>query len=109
MNQRHGEPKRQNTGGTARRIGDADERPLRCRDRPGIPAGRIERNLAQLSDKLNALTDKVNGLSDDVRDLFRVTQLLADNQSHIQVAFEGLIGQIDRSIRSQQGNSHPTP
>ncbi len=75
----------------------------------GYLQGRIERNPAKLSDKLNALTNKVNDLSDNVHDLFRVTQLLADNQSHIQVAFEGLIGQIDRSIRSQQGNSHPTP
>ncbi len=65
----------------------------------GYLEGRIERNLAELSDKENDLTD-------DVRILTGITQTLADNQSRIQTALEGLIAQIDRFVRGQPGNGH---
>jgi chromosome segregation ATPase len=77
----------------------------------GYLQGRIERNLAEL-------TNDVRDLTGDVRDLAEAAQALADNQSHTQAAIhaltanqsntqaalQNLIEQIDRFLRGQQKN-----
>jgi methyl-accepting chemotaxis protein len=72
----------------------------------GYLQGRLERNLAELTNDVHDLTEAVQALADNQSHTQAAIQILTDNQSNTQAALQSLIEQIDRFLRGQQKNGH---
>jgi ABC-type transporter Mla subunit MlaD len=79
----------------------------------GYLQGRVERNLAELSDEVRSLAEFARTLADHqaamqaaLQTLIGRVEVLTDNQATLQAALQGLTETVDRFIRGQQGNGH---